>query len=113
MAMSYPAFATWLEGARVKGDVSGVIEIPPKSDGQPTYYIVGYYEGQGYEVWKATAISSIVTAQMEEWYQGADGNGGQLAATPVEKKEKSLKGIKVSQYFVNFSYTMMYGTSAT
>ena len=109
---TYDEFDAWLNGDRKPGELSEIITITPKSDGASTYYIVGYVEDWSDTVWMAQAISSMVNEQMEEWYQGADGNGGQLALTPVEKKEKSLKGMDLSQYFINLSYSLMSSMSS-
>ncbi len=110
---TYKEFHEWLNGGRVKGEVSDVIEIKPTKDGDSTYYVVGYFEDWSDPTYVAQAINSIVNEKMDEWYQGADGNGGQLAATPVKKKEKSIASIDVSQYLYNLAYSMKYGVTST
>ncbi len=110
---TYAEFDEWLNAGRNAGDLSEVITIAPTEDGASTYYIVGYFEDWSDPVWVAQAIDAMVGEGMDEWYMGADGNGGQLAATPVKTKERSLKGIDVSAYLVNFSYSLMYSTSAS
>ena len=110
---AYPAFDTWINsGDRKAGDLSEIIEIAPTQDGAPTYYIVGYFEGTSDPVWMAQAIGSLVGEGMDEWYKGIDGNGGQLALTPVNKNERSLKSIDVSKYFLNLAYNLMAGMNA-
>lgn len=110
---SYPEFDAWLNSAdRKPGDLSDVIEIKPTKDGAPTYYIVGYFEGLSDPVWRAQAIGAMVGEDMDEWYKGADGKGGQLALTPISKNDRSLKGIDVSKYFLNLAYNMMAGMGA-
>lgn len=104
---TYAEFDAWVNSAdRKAGDLSEVITIAPKKDGEATYYIVGYYEDTSDPVWMAQAIGSIVGDGMDEWYKGADGKGGQLALTPVEKNERSIKGIAVSKYFLNLAYNL-------
>ncbi len=110
---SYKEFDAWLNSQdRKPGDLSDVITIAPTKDGATTYYIVGYFEDTSDPVWKAQAIGAIVGEGMDEWYKGVDGNGGQLALTPIEKNERSLKGINVSKYFLNLAYNLMAGMNA-
>ena len=108
-ASAYSEFDAWLnDEARKAGDLSEVITIKPTKDGATTYYVVGYFEDWSDPVWLAQAVGSLVSEEMEEWYKGVDGNGGQLALTPVTSKAHSLKGVKTSAYLFNLSYSMMY-----
>ncbi len=110
---NYPALHTWLNEEREAGDVSEVIEIVPTQNGQSTYYVVCYFERVSEEnVWQAQAINSLVGEAMDEWYMGADGNGGQRALTPVMENERSKKRIGLCDYMVNLAYQMYYGTRA-
>ena len=113
-ASSYSEFDAWLnDAARKAGDLSEVITIKPTKDGATTYYVVGYFQDWSDPVWLAQAVGSLVSEEMDEWYKGVDGKGGQLALTPVTTKDRSLKGIKTSTYLFNLSYSMSYYSSAT
>ncbi len=72
-----------------------------KKEQTKDYYVICYYEAEGFEAWYAQAFTGRANEMFDEWYEGTDGKGGQLALTPVTKNEKALDDL----------YTMMYSTN--
>lgn len=93
---SYGPVDEWLNTEGLKeGSCSDVIEIKPSTKDGTTYYAICYYEKDNKEVWYLGAYNSIISERFDEWYQGADGKGGQLAKTPITKNNKVLNDLHV------------------
>ena len=112
----YEELHKWLNDGRKAGDLSTVIEIKPKKDGDATYYVLCYFEDYSDAMYFAQAVGSMVGEAMDEWYMGEDGisdnNGGQLGITPVTIRDKSRKKIKVCDYLKSLysMYSSLYSS---
>ncbi len=82
----------WLEDKdRKPGDVSDIISLLSKPAGSKetiNYYAICFFEDFDDEVWNVQATNGVVGEMFEEWYQGEDGNGGQLKSNPVTFNDK-------------------------
>ncbi len=109
----FGAIDDWLdEEGRKPGDLSDLLTIKPASSSGTTYYAVCYFESTDKEVWYVDATNGVVNERFEHWYQGEDGNGGYLAANPVDFNEKAANDLfqTVVPYVLN---QLSASTSAT
>ena len=88
------AFATideWLESEdRKPGDVSDIFYLLSKPSGSKEttkYYAICYLEDFDKEVWYVNATNGVVEDMFKAWYEGEDGNGGQLKSNPATFNE--------------------------
>lgn len=53
------------------------------SSKKTVYHAICYLESFDDEVWYVNATNGVINEMFETWYQGEDGNGGQLKSNPV------------------------------
>ena len=87
----------WLEDKdRKPGQVSDIFTLESLSSSssssssatKTTYYAICYFEDFDDAVWHVQATNGVVNEMFETWYQGEDGNGGQLKSNPVTFNDK-------------------------
>lgn len=93
---SYDEIDEWLDNEDLEeGTCSDIITIEPSSSSGTTYYAICYFEKYNKEVWYVNAYEGVITDMFDEWYQGEDGNGGQIAKTPVTLNQSALRKLHV------------------
>lgn len=98
----------WLNSSDLKkGSNSGVVEVPPTSDGELTQYIICQFDDYGDEVWYAEAFDLVMEERFEKWFEDMK------VQKPTKEKANTLAKMTVSAYVQNMAYSITSSASSS